>query len=196
MSTPPAKHKHLMIDIETMGDAILSVGAVPFSIHPERMEIESIDRSFYAKVPLRASLEAGMNLDPNTVEWWLQQDKAAQDELLSGARFQTLRELCLSFHDFFSNRVAKPADMTLWDKPPMFDIRLMREAFELAAVVWPFHYAATRDVRVILDVAKAADMTAVLELVNPLKHSALGDARHQAQQVVMVMSALMPKLEF
>lgn len=192
MSTPPAKHKHLMLDIETMGEAIMSVGAVPFSIHPERMEVAPISESFHGKVSLKESVLAGMTIDPDTVEWWLSQSKEAQTALLSGSRYCGLSELCQGFQQFCGDNLTPQNKLTVWAKPPEFDVRILQKAFSLLPQVWPFHYAATRDLRTLLEVASTAGMDQVFQIVPRVKHSAVEDARAQALQVVAIMSALAP----
>ena len=61
---------HLMVDIETMGIksnfAIISIGAVEFKI-----ETGETGKEFYRNVTLKSSVELGLNVDADTVMWWM-----------------------------------------------------------------------------------------------------------------------------
>ncbi len=188
----PETHKHLMIDIETMGEAIMTVGAVPFSIHPERMEVASIAYSFHGKVPLRESVNAGMAIDPDTVEWWLGQERATQQALLTGYRYTSLEALCHGFLDYCRGNLGSLTKLTLWAKPPEFDIVTLRKAFNLCEVEWPFHFGKSRDMMTLLEVAKFRGGMEDVMLIQPMtKHNAVEDAQAQAAQVVAIMSGLL-----
>jgi hypothetical protein len=74
---------HAMIDIETLGtkpDAVvLTVGGVKFDPYNS----EEPHTPFSVRLDIDEQTAAGRVIDPNTIEWWGQQDKAIQDEAFS-----------------------------------------------------------------------------------------------------------------
>ncbi|MEM8381682.1 3'-5' exonuclease, partial [Morganella morganii] len=65
------KFKHLMIDLETMGNkpdsAIVAIAAVPFDM----VSGVTDDALFYEIIDLRSSEKYGGSIDADTVLWWL-----------------------------------------------------------------------------------------------------------------------------
>ena len=75
---------HAMIDLETMGKSALapiaSIGAVLFDPHGDW-----IGDSFHIHVDLNSCVGRwGMQMDPETVLWWLEQSEAARQALIAG----------------------------------------------------------------------------------------------------------------
>ena len=70
--------QHIMLDLETMGKgpraAIVAIGCV-------RIEQGAITDTYYRRVNLESSLQAGLKVDASTVNWWLNQDAAARAEV-------------------------------------------------------------------------------------------------------------------
>lgn len=191
--TAPTNHKHVMVDIETMGKgpraAIVSIGAVPFSIHPERIEVGPIDSWFHERATLQSNIDAGRNVDPETIEWWLAQSKSAQDALLREPRHD-LPVMLEAFRRWLTSSPGLRAE-TIWAKPPQFDVDILRNAFASQDVTWPFHYGATRDVRTVLELASNmnwSDVTGMEFAGEP--HNAAHDAAHQALQVCLFHAKL------
>ena len=74
--------KHVMLDLETMGNgpraAIVSIGAVFFDPLTGELGAE-----FEAAIDLRSSAKSG-EIDPDTVLWWLGQGEEARAGLIKG----------------------------------------------------------------------------------------------------------------
>ena len=74
---------HAMIDIETLGtkpDAVvLTIGGVKFNPYTS----EEPHTPFSVRLDIDEQTAKGRVVDPNTIEWWGQQDKAIQDEAFS-----------------------------------------------------------------------------------------------------------------
>jgi hypothetical protein len=163
-----------MVDIETLGldagAAILSIGAVRFdSDGPTGDE-------FYREVSLESCQEAGLEVDAQTLEWWLEQDEAARDALTGGQELADVLEL---FADWYGD-----AD-EVWANSPSFDCALLEAAFTAAGSEIPWTFKHERDVRTV----------AALDLVNEpdhdgVEHHALDDAAHQARYVAKALREL------
>lgn len=191
MSTPPSTYKHVMVDIETMGPAphgaILSIGAVPFSIHQKECKVAPESMWFHERCTLKANDEDGRIIAPQTVEWWLAQSGEARAALLQEPRFQDVGTLCRAFSSWAHKQNGLRVEY-LWAKPPTFDIAILRDAFDSNGVVWPFHYRAERDLRVLLSVGKDMGMALDFDTLKGTAHNAVEDAAHQARQACSVYS--------
>ena len=68
--------KHIMLDLETFSSssraAIVSIGAVVFDL-----ETYTIGESFKVNVDPRSSQAAGLEIDADTVMWWMHQGEDA-----------------------------------------------------------------------------------------------------------------------
>lgn len=174
-----------MVDIETMGGppdgAILSIGAVLFSIHPERVEVQPSSGWFHERATLPSNVELGRAVWPETVEWWIAQSKEAQEALLREPRHK-LPVLLEAFRRWLVHSRVE----FIWAKPPEFDITILTHAFQQCEVPWPLHFSATRDVRTILETAKWMNWMDVVRMERLGEaHNAADDAAHQAQQVCL-----------
>lgn len=170
---------HVMIDLETMGTRpnapIIAIGAVAF-------DATGIRGEFYANVNLTSAVVQGNAvISPDTVLWWLRQDKAAQDAFsdtqdepysLEGA----LQELNKTF-DW-------PKVDGVWGNGATFDNVIIREAHNNAGVVCPWPFWNDKCYRTVKgaypDVLVARDGT---------HHNALDDARYQALHLVAINEA-------
>ena len=141
-----------MIDLETMGRSarapIVSIGAVKFDMDlscPLPVPTLEDDHQFYRVVSLRSSVEAGLEMDPETVMWWLDQTKDAQNSLLpagTGAIVDLPRALYLL--KLWWETPPKP--VTMWSHAT-FDAVILHEAYRLCAMDPPWHYREVRDLR-------------------------------------------------
>lgn len=77
--------KHMMLDLETMGNksnsVILSVGAVMFDI-----ETGEIGEYFYERIEFQSALDVGLKINADTVEWWMKQSDEARAQLFEKPR--------------------------------------------------------------------------------------------------------------
>lgn len=180
---------HYMLDLETLATsrdaAIIAIGAVQFN--PVAGKI--VD-TFYRNVTAKSNHEAGRKIDPNTVEWWLQQSKEAQDALFAEPRVPLEHAL----HDFQNwiqidgtkNKVMYRKGR-LWSNGPTFDEVIIRDAFtDLGFDTFPISFRGSRCCRTIIEIAKA------LGLKKPeregTRHNALDDARFQAEGVMQMFA--------
>jgi len=74
--------RRVMIDIETVGleigAAIVEIGAVQFAPGGQ------VGETFHRSISLTSSQEAGLNIDADTVEWWVGEQPEAASEVLVG----------------------------------------------------------------------------------------------------------------
>lgn len=169
---------HIMLDLETMGTRpnapIVSIGAVAFDSTGE-------SALFYRTVSLRSSVESGAVIDPNTVEWWLQQSDDARAALV-GDITEPL-EPCLRALGQF---VATYGDdlVGVWGNGAAFDNVIIHESCRRLgmAPLWEFWkdkcYRTVKGAYPKVPLSRTGD-----------HHNALDDARTQVAHLIDINSA-------
>ena len=146
---------------------MLSVGAVAF----DRRTFE--ERSwFYRSIDAGTSAAAGLTTDPETVAWWMRQDKAARTAAAAGE--WTLRASAHDFDHWWKS--LRPENV--WAQGMDFDPPIWAAAMRAAGVAAPWKFWAKRDTRTAYDLA-GFDPASVVRGGD--HHNALDDARHQVR---------------
>lgn len=165
---------HIMVDLETMGtrpDApIIAIGAVMFNA-------DGIVKEFYCTVSLDSAVRSGAMIDPNTVMWWLRQDKAAQDALSDTQDIAVGLETAL--RDFMQF-VCYCGDSLqgVWGNGASFDNVLLHEAGKRCGVpMWEFW--KDRCYRTVKNMYPDVGLKRV-----GTHHNALDDAKSQALHLI------------
>lgn len=172
----------VMIDLETLATstdaAILTIGAVKFDPFGRDVSEPAMD-SFYVKVDLDSCDEIGLVTNDDTIAWWAQQSKEAQDEAFNdnGDRLH-IAEAMNQLYKFCwgAKRV--------WSNGAAFDVPICETAFKRVGKAIPWSFWQVRDVRTAFDLG-----------INPqrppvLAHHALQDAWNQAVGIQNVYNTL------
>jgi len=172
----PIQMGHIMIDIETWGNghrsAIGTIGAVEFDILTGET-----GRKFYYNVSLRSCLAMGLEVDADTVLWWMKQPAASQAELTKGT--STIQDAMVQFI-WWMNLVGGHS-CKVWANGPSFDLVVLGNALRKISREEPWKYYNERDVRTMLDLLPKA----LRKKENDgQKHHALDDCIHQIGLVV------------
>jgi len=171
----------IMIDLETLATstdaAILTIGAVKFDPFGMDVEEPAMD-SFYVKVDIDSCHEIGLVTNDDTIAWWANQSKEAQEEAFSpdnrihiADAFNQLYKFCWGAKRVWSNGAA-------------FDVVICETVFKRINKAVPWNFWQVRDVRTAFDLG-----------INPhrppvLKHHALEDAWNQAVGIQNVYNTL------
>lgn len=164
---------HVMLDLETWGRvpgcAIRSVGAVVFDV-----EEQTLGERFYRNID-DASCEAlGLSKDPETVQFWAEQSKAAQDALLADR--VPLSEALADFSQWFRN----VDGVQVYGHGASFDPPILEAAFAACLLDAPWKFWDVRCCRTILAMAnRRPDRRS-----GDTHHNALNDAEAQARAVM------------
>jgi len=169
------------VDLETLGRqagcVVLSVGAVAFDPSPTG----GIRHEFYKELQLQTQMRRGFTVEAATLRWWCGQENL---DVLDGEDSDATdpEEVYLGLAAFVSRH--GDDDSRLWSVGTDFDVAMLRWMFDNYGIKWPFHYAASRDVRTLCDVM-GFDRGG-FELEGRLHH-ALDDAKYAAALVREVL---------
>ena len=175
--------KHCCIDIETLGtgqDAmILSIGAVKFDPATGLRGKELLIR-----VDPKQSKSPGQ-IDYPTVEWWLKQDQQAIAALLDDPEDspRVSLERALVELGFYLETVQH-----LWSNGPLFDERILREAYARHSMKFPVHYRDSRCCRTLGALTRGLEISPIAR--HGVHHDALDDANFQARLICLQYQAL------
>ncbi len=160
---------HVMIDIETMGTsmraAIVAIAAVEFAPGSP----PSLVNPFYYNVKLQSCLDARLDVDGDTIEWWLRQSDAARAALDTPTHpaqpiTDVLRQL----------RTWLPDNCLIWSNGAAFDLPILRSAYDACKIVLPWTRKQERCFRTLRGMAEQLGAEAPPDLGT--KHNALDDA--------------------
>jgi 3' exoribonuclease, RNase T-like len=169
--------RHLMVDLETMAvtpkAVVLTLGAVHFNPYGN-----GYSDKLYLRFDLDDQDKLGREIDPNTLDWWAQQDKAVMEEAFSPDDRVPLASAIDQFHKF-----AWGCD-AFWAHGSLFDIAILEDLYRQLERTPPWQYWQIRDTRTMFDLGWDPDMPKVG------KHDALQDAIRQSIGVQNIYTKL------
>jgi hypothetical protein len=171
----------IMIDLETLATstdaAILTIGAVKFDPFGRELKEPAMD-SFYVRVDLDSCHEIGLVTNDDTIAWWANQSKEAQDEAFSEGNRIHISDAMAQLYKFCwgAKRV--------WSNGAAFDVVICETVFKRIGKAVPWNFWQVRDVRTAFDLG-----------INPIRppvtaHHALEDAWNQAVGIQNVYNVL------
>jgi hypothetical protein len=186
----------VMVDLETMGlsynSAIISIGAVKFNTLGIRSE-------FYNVIDLQSCVDAGLQVEANTILWWMRQSNEAR-EALTTKKALPLRSALLNFAAWlgddpitWGNRTlltdseSEPEDDSgLWGNGSDFDNVLLANAYKACKLVLPWKDKSNRCYRTIKKLFPEVEASPF----SGIMHNALHDAQNQAMHLIEIMAYL------
>ena len=177
----------IMIDLETLATSpnasVLTIGAIRFD--PFNNDIDSPTcEKLYLKVDLDSCDELGLEVNDDTIAWWGQQSKEAQDEAFSTEDRIHIREAFDKLYKFCwgAKRV--------WSHGASFDTVICENIFRKLNKACPWSFWQVRCTRTLFDIGIDPKRPPVL------KHHALEDAWNQAVGVQNVFQRLRSSTQF
>ena len=163
---------NIMLDLETMGkksnSAIVSIGAVRFN--------EEICDRFYIAVSLQSCLDFGLEIDADTVMWWLRQEKEVIEHF-------SIDHVSLPYAlNKFSEWIGKNA--IVWGNGSTFDNVILSNAYDKAKNARPWAYDSDRCYRTIKNMRPDIKGEDIGKL-----HKADDDAEYQARHIIKIIKS-------
>ena len=166
---------HIMLDLETMGirgkSAIISIGAVAFD-----PQSGILGETFYTNVDLSSCLEYGLEVDGNTIAWWISQSSDAKRSLFKDAKY--LDEALKEFTQF----IQRFEKVKVWGNGLGFDNVIIKNAYAALKQDRPWSDFQDRDMRTIVDITESIHGKQKF-VKDGVVHNALDDAENQARFV-------------
>jgi DNA polymerase III epsilon subunit-like protein len=171
----------VMIDLETLATspdaAILTIGAVKFDPFGDDVNDPDCEK-FYVRVDLDSCDRIGLVTNDDTIAWWAQQSKEAQDEAFSPDNRIDIVDAMNQLYKFCwgAKRV--------WSHGAAFDVVICEHIFNKIQKAVPWKFWEVRCTRTLFDIGIDPKRPPVL------KHHALEDAWNQAVGVQNVYKRL------
>lgn len=166
----------IMLDLETMSTkpnaAIIAIGAVAFN------ESGIVDK-FYIQVRLSSCKELGLDIDPNTIIWWMKQGDEARSKFFDNGSALDLISALDSFSEFYLKHGG-----AIWGNGATFDNVILRSAYEAVGqdAPWPFWvdscYRTLKNMNPFIELKRVGT-----------HHNALDDAETQAIHLIEILKS-------
>lgn len=174
--------KHLMLDIETMGNesfsSILSIGALEFDIKTGETGSE-----FYVNIDLESCLNAGLNVSASTIMWWMRQGEQARKDLTESESVH-INEALYKFGQFCNK------EYQVWGNSARFDCGILQNAYNKVSIPIPWDFRKERCVRTLVSFNPEIKNNYQFE---GTPHNALSDCYHQVGYCSKIWSSLYKK---
>jgi hypothetical protein len=168
------KRKHIMCDLETLAtyqnSVIVSIGAVRFTFE------NGIEDEFLVNVDPKSCVAHGLKVEKSTIEWWQKQPKEVSD--LWKIDPQPLDVALNQFNEF----VGSDSKQFLWSLGAVFDLGVIRSAYEATKIDRSWKYWNEMDARTVFNLLNIRNDK--IRKNESGYHSALDDAKSQAKTLI------------
>jgi len=177
----------IMIDLETLATspnaAVLTIGAVKFDPFNNDMDNPNCQK-LYLRVDLDSCDEFGLEVNEDTIAWWANQSKEAQEEAFTPDGRIHVRDAFNQLYKFCwgAKRV--------WSHGASFDTVICENIFKKLNKACPWKFWEVRCTRTLFDIGINPERPPVL------KHHALEDAWNQTIGVQNVFQRLRSSTQF
>ena len=177
----------IMIDLETLATspnaAVLTIGAVRFDPFNNDIGNPTCEK-LYIRVDLDSCDDLGLEVNDDTIAWWAQQSKEAQEEAFNPEGRVHVREAFNQLYKFCWG--AK----RIWSHGASFDTVICENIFRKLNKAVPWKFWEVRCTRTLFDIGINPERPPVL------KHHALEDAWNQTVGVQNVFQRLRTSTQF
>ena len=164
--------KQIVVDLETLtihpNACIVSIGAVLI----EDMEITD---TFYINVDGRTCKEAGLHIDPDTIKWWGEQSKEAQEAWQKDP--VPLQEAIDKFTLWYGKE-----SIPIWGYGANFDVVILESAYRALDMSIPWKFWDISCLRTLMNVLDK-------RLPKANNHNALDDAKAEAEVLIEILKS-------
>lgn len=175
---------NVMIDIETLGTSkdavIISIAAIEF----DPFKIMDQSRTFHKNIDINSCLQAGLKIDGETLEWWLNDQKVEVLRSLIENK-NSLGETLFEFKVWL-NSLDELENPKVWGNGPSFDMAILSTAYAKFGWQTPWLYRNERCVRTITDLFPHE----AYGVNNRTAHNPFNDCLRQIEKVQIAYSNL------
>lgn len=174
----------LMLDLETVATgpnaAILSLSAVLF-----RSSDGLLGREFNRHVDLQSCIDAGLDVDADTLLWWISQGEEARQRVIQGQKYGSCKiASALELFWLWYRETLSDYRVKVWGNGPSFDCAIMANLYKKVPCgrELPWSHWNERCVRTVVDLAGGKLFKNSIPFEG-VKHDALDDCKHQIKLV-------------
>jgi hypothetical protein len=183
--------QHLMVDIETLNtnvnSVILSIAAIPFTF--EEGIIKDVE-PFYQNIDIQSCLDLGLEVNGDTLSWWLNQTDKAKSKLDNPK--PTSIQTALGKFNFYIFTNFNVEDLRIWGNSARFDLGILNNVYNKTSTTPPWFFRNERDVRTIsaLNPEVKKRLKKEYEESGEVLHDALTDCRLQIDYCREIVNSL------
>lgn len=170
--------QHISFDLEALTRSsigpLVQIGACKFD------PVDGIGDTFIRTVKLSSLKKYGLDICPETLEWWMQQEPAAIASVFNVPDAVSLRQALWEYVEW----VGKHGDYVYWSHST-YDPPLLFNNFNAVGINSPIPFRAYRDIRTLMYLS--GPVTLEREGVH---HNALDDAIHQAKYISIALNRI------
>lgn len=171
---------NIMLDIETLStdfDAlIISIGAVRFDLSTGIK-----GDTFYRKIDKQSCVDVGLKINPETVDWWMNQEEKARQEFLSKSDRISISDALIELSEFILK------EDFVWSNGATFDLVILRSAYKACQIDLPWEFYNEKDVRTLAGLVPEVKEN---EPFVGVKHHPVSDCIHQIKYCSKVYQQL------
>ncbi len=180
---------HVSLDIEALGEVVVSIGACRFDLSSGESHEE-----FYRVLNVDLQLEKGLKASGEAFLWWLRQSDEAQQAVYLSTAHAPVPAL-IDFAEWLNTIgvATNRKNAWFWAYPTSFDLPIIERVARAFGLRAPWHWPQTIDGRTLWQLALAKDpgMKRVEQDPAEVDHHALHDAKQQARWYAAYWKAVM-----
>jgi hypothetical protein len=143
----------LMLDAESLGNipgcVVTQVTIVPFNINGSEQEGCYI---FDRKLHIGEQIAMGLEVDSDTLAWWMQQDAEVRKQVMTGT--QEVRFFCKDLELYIAGVVASHKEYRIWSTSAKVDFGCVPVLFKRVQHPYPIYHRSERCARTFLEMTK------------------------------------------
>lgn len=175
--------KHLMVDIETLGNksnsVITQIAAVQFD-----RETGECGKQFDILLDIQDCVDQGLEMNVDTLMWWMRQDDAARAQFQSNEQRFSLKQGLTLFREFISSCGELDG---IWGNSARFDLGILSDGYDKVKMPIPWAYWQELDVRTLVSFKPEVRKNTTFKGV---AHNAIDDCKHQINYCTQIWSML------
>ncbi len=176
--------RHIMVDIETLGNKSNSVITQIAAVRFDRDTGET-GEEFNIHLDIQDCMDQGLEVNADTLMWWFKQEDAARAVYTDKSilRFP-LNKALLKFEDWITNTGTYDG---IWGNSARFDLGLLSDAYDKIKHPIPWPYWAELDVRTLVSFKPEVKTNTSFK---GTPHNAIDDCKHQINYCSQIWSML------
>jgi hypothetical protein len=178
---------HMMLSIGTWGTSsravVVEMGAVVFDPLGKLLDDVPVTTDiFYSLVSPESCLKLGMEVEANTILWWMAQDEESRHRFTRAQELQSWKPIHQAL-DSLSVWMALKEIKYVWAHRAGFDPTLITEYYRRLGKPLPFNFRDIRDTRTLYSLYNLTEEEWKVVMRRSMKHHPVYDAWAQARSV-------------